>query len=111
MRASCMPRVFLSLERILLIFASGFIPAFEFCISSHFLSDFCLIVVFFAVRYSSSPLSKKYHFGHIGGADRNLTFILQKIALVTTGKSKERKEKISKASICLLYTSPSPRDS
>jgi len=59
-------------------------------------------VVFFAVRYSSSPLSKKCHFGHVGGADRNLTFVLQKTAPVTTGKSKERKERISKASIVTL---------
>ena len=56
----------------------------------------------FAVRYSSNPLSKKCHFGHIGGADRNLTFVLQKTAPVTTGKSKERKERISKASMVTL---------
>jgi len=54
------------------------------------------------VRYSSSPLSKKCHFGHVGGADRNLTFALQKTAPVTTGKSKERKERISKASMLTL---------
>ena len=56
----------------------------------------------FAVQYSSNPLSKKCHFGHVGGADHNLTFVLQKIAPVTTGKSKERKEKISKASMMTL---------
>jgi len=54
------------------------------------------------VRYSSSPLSKKCHFGHVGDADRNLTFALQKTAPVTTGKSKERKERISKASMLTL---------
>jgi len=51
------------------------------------------------MRYSSSPLSKKCHFGHVCGTNRNLTFVLQKIAPVTTGKSKEQKERISKASI------------
>ena len=35
-------------------------------------------------------------FGHVGGADRNLTFVLQKTAPVTTDKSKERRERISK---------------
>ena len=29
-------------------------------------------VVLFAVRYSSNPLSKQCHFGHIGGADPNM---------------------------------------
>jgi len=55
------------------------------------------------VRYSSNPLSKKCHFGHVGGADRNLTFVLQKTAPVTTSKSKERKERISKASMVTLW--------
>jgi len=54
------------------------------------------------VRYSSNPLSKKYYFGHIGDADHNLTFALQRTALVTTGKSKERKERISKGSMMTL---------
>jgi len=54
------------------------------------------------VRYSSSPLSKKCHFGHVGGADRNLTFALQKTVLVTIVKSKKRKERITKASMVTL---------
>jgi len=56
----------------------------------------------FAVWYSSNPLSKKYHFGHVGGTDHNLTFVLQKTATVTTDKSKEWKEKISKVSMRTL---------
>ena len=54
------------------------------------------------MRYSSDPLSKKCYFGHIGGADRNLTFALQRTAPVTTGKLKERKERISKGSMMTL---------
>jgi len=54
------------------------------------------------VRYSSSPLSKKCQFEHVGGADRNLTFVLQKTIPVTTSKSKERKERITKASMVTL---------
>ena len=54
------------------------------------------------MRYSSSPLSKKCHFGHVGGADRNLTFALQRTAPVTTDKSKEWKERITKASILTI---------
>jgi len=38
-------------------------------------------VVLFAVRYSSNSLSKKCHFGHVGGADPNLTFVLPEAAL------------------------------
>ena len=48
------------------------------------------------MRYSSNPLSKRCHFGHVGGADRNLTFVLQRTAPVTADKSKERRERLSK---------------
>jgi len=57
------------------------------------------MLFFFVVRYSSNPLSKKCHFGHVGGANHNLTFVLQKTAPVTTDKSKERREKISKVNM------------
>ena len=53
-----------------------------------FLDSDCFVVLF-AVRYSSNPLSKKCHFGHVGGADPNMIFVLQRIAPITTGKSKE----------------------
>ena len=53
----------------------------------------------FAVRYSSDPLSKKCHFGHVGGADRDLTFVLQRTAPVTADKSKERRERLSKVDL------------
>jgi len=92
----------LSLDADFADFCARVHPAFEFQTSNHFLSDFWLNVVFFAVRYSSSPLSKKCHFGHIGGADHNLTIVLQKTIPVTTGKSKERKERISKTSMVTL---------
>ena len=55
------------------------------------------------MRYSSDPLSKKCHFGHVGGADRNLTFVLQKTAPVTIDKSKGRREKISKVDMRTLW--------
>jgi len=42
------------------------------------------------------------HFGHIGGADLNLTFVIQRTASVTIGKSKERKDRISKASMLTI---------
>ena len=54
------------------------------------------------MRYFSIPLSKKCHFGHVGGTDRNLTFVLQETAPVTTGKSKERNERITKANMLTL---------
>jgi len=49
-------------------------------------TDYC--VVLFAVRYSSNPLSKKCYFGHVGGTDPNMIFILQSTTPVTTGKIK-----------------------
>ena len=54
------------------------------------------------MRYSSDPLSKKCHFGHIGGADRNLTFVLQRTAPVTADKSKERRERLSEVDMMTL---------
>jgi len=59
-------------------------------------------VVLFVVPYSSNPLSKKCHFGHVGDTDPNLIFVLQKTAPVTTSKSKERRSQISKASMLTL---------
>ena len=62
--------------------------------------DYCVIL--FAVRYSSNPLSKQYHFGHVRGADPNMIFILQRTAPVITGKSKERRNRISNANMLTL---------
>ena len=63
-------------------------------------TEYC--VVLFTVRYSSNPLPKQCHFGHIGGADPNMIFLLQRAAPVTTGKSKERWSRISNASMLIL---------
>ena len=41
------------------------------------------------MRYSSNFLSKKYPFGHVGGTDPNLMFVLQEAALVFALKSSE----------------------
>ena len=41
--------------------------------------DYC--IVSFAVRYSLNPLSKKCHFGQVGGADTNMIFVLQRLLL------------------------------
>ena len=56
----------------------------------------------FCSAISSNPLSKKCYFGHVGGADLNLIFVLQRIAHVTTGRSKERRNRISNASMLTL---------
>jgi len=51
------------------------------------------------MRYSSNLLSKKYHFGYVGGADPNLTFMLPRTAPVFTLKSKERRDRLSNPSM------------
>ena len=48
-----------------------------------------MYAIYVTNQYSSNPLSKKCHFGHAGGVDLNLIFVLQMTAPVTTGKSKE----------------------
>ena len=55
------------------------------------------------MRYSSNPLSKQYHYGHVGGADPNMIFVLQRTAPVTTSKSKKRWSQISNASMLTLW--------
>ena len=54
------------------------------------------------MQYSSNPLSKKCHFGYVGGADPNMIFVLQRTAPVTTGKSKEQRSQISNDSMLTL---------
>ena len=54
------------------------------------------------MQYSSNPLFKKCHFGHVGGVNPNMIFVLQRTAPVTTGKSKERLSQISNASMLTL---------
>jgi len=76
MRTSCEPRVF--------EFRRG--SEVTLCLSfNHFdnsqVTEYCVVI--FAVRYSSNPLSKKCHFGHVGDADPNMIFILQRTASVT----------------------------
>ena len=61
------------------------------------IADCC--VVLFAVWYSSNPLSKKCHFGHVGGADPNFMFMLQKTAPVFALKSGEHQDRLSNPSM------------
>ena len=56
----------------------------------------------YAVRYSSDPLSKRRHFGHVGGIDRDLTFVLQRTVPVTADKSQERRERLSNVDVATL---------
>jgi len=51
------------------------------------------------MRYSSNPLSKKCHFGHVSGTDLNQTFVLPRTALVFALKSKERRDRLSSPSM------------
>ena len=55
------------------------------------------------MRYSSSPLSKKWHFGHIGGADPNLTSVLPRTALVFALKSRERRDRLRNPSMLTFW--------
>jgi len=63
-------------------------------------ANYC--VVLFAVRYSSNPLSNKCHFGHVGGADLNLMFVLQRKTPVFVLKSRKRRDKLSNPNMLTL---------
>ena len=62
-----------------------------------------LCVLLFAVRYSSNSLSKKCHFGHMGDANLNIIFSLQKTAPMFIGKSWERQTKMSRVNMLTLH--------
>ena len=62
--------------------------------------DYCFLL--FAVRYSLNSLTKRNHFGHIGGADPNVLFSLRKTAPVFTGASDERQACLIKGSVFTL---------
>ena len=55
------------------------------------IANYCVVI--FVVRYSSNPLSKMCHFGHVGGADLNLTFVLQEATPVFSLKLRERQDR------------------
>ena len=57
-----------------------------------------IVLSFFTMRYSNF-LSKKCHFGHVGGADPNLTFVLQEAASVFALKSRECRDRLSNPSL------------
>ena len=63
-------------------------------------SDLCFLL--FIVRYSLNPLTKKNHFSHIGGADPNVLFSLQKITPIFTGTSEERQARLTRGSVSAL---------
>ena len=53
---------------------------------------------FFTVRHSADLLSKRLHFGHIGGSDPNVLFSLQKMEPVFTEKNQERQARLIRGS-------------
>jgi len=50
----------------------------------------------FAVRYSSNPLTKRNHFGHVGGVEPNLLFSLQNTVPAFTGTNEEHQAHLTK---------------
>ena len=56
----------------------------------------------FAVRYSSNLLTKRNHFGHIGGVDFNLLFSLQKTIPAFTRTNEERQARLIKGTASTL---------
>ena len=49
----------------------------------------------FAVPHPTALLAKNRYFGHVGGADHNLTFVLQRTVPVTADGSQERRRRLS----------------
>jgi len=60
-------------------------------------------VILFVVRYFSNFLSKKCYFGHVGGADPNLTFVLQEAAPLFALKSRERQDRFNNPSMLTFW--------
>ena len=47
------------------------------------------------MRHVSGSLAKTRHFGHVGGADQGLTFVLRMSVPLTAGQSPDRRERLS----------------
>ena len=54
------------------------------------------------MRYSSDPLTKRNHFGHIGGVDPYFLFSLRKIVLAFTGTNEECQACLTKGTTSTL---------
>ena len=61
-------------------------------------------MLLFAVKYSSNPLAKMRHFGHVSGPDLDAVSKLDKAMSAFTGKNRERRAKLSQVSSHILQT-------
>ena len=68
------------------------------------------VLFFFTLRYSLNPLSKRQHFGHIGGPDANVIFSLWKTTPAFTGTNEERQARLTKGSALTLREPISDRN-
>ena len=59
-------------------------------------------VLFLAVRYSLNPLTKRNHFGHIGGVDPNFLVSLRKTVSAFIGMNGERQARLMKGTNSVL---------
>jgi len=65
-------------------------------------SRYWLCILLFVVRYSSNPLIKRNHFGHIGSADPNFLFSLRKPVSAFTGSNEEQQARLIKGTASTL---------
>ena len=54
------------------------------------------------MRYSSIPLTKRNHFGHVGGVNPNLLFSLRKTIPAFTSTNEERQARLTKGTTSTL---------
>ena len=54
------------------------------------------------MRYTSNPLTKRNHFGHIGGVDPNFLFSLRKTVSAFTEMNEERQARLIKGTASTL---------
>jgi len=78
--------------------------AFQFQQLVFFIASECklLYFLFFVVRYSLNLLSKRHHFGHVGGPDPNVIFSLWKIAPSFTGRDREWQARMTKDTVLTI---------
>ena len=55
------------------------------------------------MRYSSDPLTKRNHFGHVGGVDPNFLFSLRKTISAFIGTNEERQACLTKGTASTLW--------
>jgi len=68
----------------------------------YFFFEYWFCVLLFVARYALNPLTKRNHFGYVGGVDPNLLFSLRKTVPTFIGTNEKRQARLTKSATSTL---------